>query len=145
MRGADGRGELDPLSGASVHPHVRGADAGEQKAHECAGGVHPHVRGADEILCELGACTSAVHPHVRGADLHGRVARKFAVRFIPTCVGQILPKTKLLLDFYQLKAVEVYDCSARITMNLHTKPLLIVGGVGNQAAATVSARLHHRP
>ena len=70
-------------------------------------------------------------PTCVGQIAYEDVTRFFPFRFIPTCVGQILPKMKLLLDFYQLKAVEVYDGSARVAVNFHTKPLLIVGGIGN--------------
>ena len=33
---------------------------------------------------------SAVHPHMRGADASGSLSGRMSVRFIPTCVGQLV-------------------------------------------------------
>ena len=110
VRGADAP---SPFRGAfcpPVHPHVRGADA--RHAHRsvdtgrfiptCVGQIFfppcrsashalsQSVRGADEYGLEGARIVRPVHPHVRGADSKFRRRKNNYIRFIPTCVGQIL-------------------------------------------------------
>ena len=52
--------------------------------------VHPHVRGADDLLDVQSGKAHPVHPHVRGADFSIGLVTVPLLRFIPTCVGQII-------------------------------------------------------
>ncbi len=72
-----------------VHPHVRGADEIGASTPLILITVHPHVRGADRRMSPACAAKCTVHSHVRGVDLSHRRRRHLAIRFIPTCVGQM--------------------------------------------------------
>ena len=92
----------------SVHPHVRGADEIIQAQPLPLGGSSPRAWGRCIGSGKSGPA-SAVHPHVRGADAAHRAAgwktggssprawgrlipspsATWAMRFIPTCVGQM--------------------------------------------------------
>ena len=93
----------------TVHPHVRGANGGRGRYRQCGGrfiptcvgqitlgevvtqvlAVHPHVRGANAGFCTV-LLAFSVHPHVRGANVICIRLMVLNMRFIPTCVGQIL-------------------------------------------------------
>ena len=70
-----------------VHPHMRGADFGEDGRPMFYCGSSPHAWGRHQ---RHQTCTgeATVHPHMRGADGHPVRHRAGRSRFIPTCVGQ---------------------------------------------------------
>ena len=57
--------------------------------------VHPHVRGADSRTHRISRPFS-VHPHMRGADVRQPHDPLPAVRFIPTCVGQMTAQSGII-------------------------------------------------
>ena len=68
---------------------MRGADPAPGRPEACTIPVHPHMRGADaESAAEI-IGNSPVHPHMRGADNKRQQQACFAIRFTPTCVGQM--------------------------------------------------------
>ena len=134
----------------SVHPHVRGADQHFIHRHLCGHRFIPTCVGQMlRFFCCL-FCSFRFIPTCVGQIIHAQARlhgsgrfiptcvgqmherpcnRALRMRFIPTCVGQILRKVKLLLDSDQLKSVEVYNGSSRVTMNFHQKSLLIISSV----------------
>ena len=111
MRGADCKGCLAAICWSSVHPHMRGADVAFSHVGYVGHGssphawgrsfilpsepsrnaVHPHMRGADGPRARARRIWITVHPHMRGADSYIKPSHLCQERFIPTCVGQMMP------------------------------------------------------
>ena len=76
------------MSCRSVHPHVRGENAGRQIHFLGVGRFTPTCVGKIKAI-ESSSYASTVHPHVRGENSLGFKGRLGSQRFTPTRVGKI--------------------------------------------------------
>ena len=87
-------GRYRPLRQAAARPRFIPTCVGQMKTKppqsRCSCPVHPHVRGADDLCAFAHDLRMPVHPHVRGADAARCAPGPCGLRFIPTCVGQML-------------------------------------------------------
>ena len=111
VRGADYLRRLPQNRRRTVHPHVRGADHVAHVSQAVPCGSSPRAWGRcirarygkfrivgssprawGRFLPQiLESPPHSVHPHVRGADKGGLGKLAAYLRFIPTCVGQMVP------------------------------------------------------